>query len=660
MLVFQKFYFHIYSCTFRCRITRTFKNESGSLYTRTEIVRKPLVVETYVKVRETKDEAFIRQFATLDDNVKEEMKKEKRRIQEQLRRIKRNQEKERQQQQQLEQQAAIAAAKLAKKNARASSKKKPDLNLKCGACGAKGHMRTNKACPKFIGSEFDIMGPVNVAMTEKDEEELDREALQLEEDEELVKADDTKISISSKLLKHTDEMRRRTMQLKVPKKVLKAHQLGGLASTSASGKKRRAGATEHCDYLTKSNYRATKRRRTDPLVSLASFLESLHVELRQMNEAFLFLQPVNTKKVPDYLEKIKTPMDLQTIREFIQNKKYQSREDFLQDISLIVDNSATYNGDDDIVTKNAEKLRERVIEKFQEHDEMLIGYEKEINPLLDDNAQKGFTYAIKKILEDNIKTMQESWPFLKPVSRKNVKNYYELIKTPMTLEMMEKKVDRHQYHSRQEFLADFALIYTNSSTYNGEDSEYTAKAKRIFDVATECLAQYDGQLSVFEDKIREVQQRMVEQAEMESLGASIGEESQPGFSMTTPLPKGKRKRGRPRKVPLTSEFVANSDDDDDDDKPKSKRKTKKSAEAMASEAAELAFQESGEGNLADDLNFTSDEDDDADDADWEAVGDDDNAGEVDDGLTVTIENVDQQNVVIEEGQIVDIGNLTFS
>lgn len=53
-------------------------------------MRKPLVIETYVKVRETKDEAFIRQFATLDDNAKEEMKKEKRRLQEQLRRIKRN------------------------------------------------------------------------------------------------------------------------------------------------------------------------------------------------------------------------------------------------------------------------------------------------------------------------------------------------------------------------------------------------------------------------------------------------------------------------------------------------------------------------------------------------------------------------------------------
>lgn len=60
-----------------------------------ELVRKPAVIDTYVKIRTTKDETFIRQFATLDEHQKEEMKREKRRIQEQLRRIKRNQERER-------------------------------------------------------------------------------------------------------------------------------------------------------------------------------------------------------------------------------------------------------------------------------------------------------------------------------------------------------------------------------------------------------------------------------------------------------------------------------------------------------------------------------------------------------------------------------------
>jgi transcription initiation factor TFIID subunit 1 len=77
------------------KIYRTFHNAEGKEFTRVELVRKPAVIDTYMKIRTTKDEAFIRQFATLDEHQKEEMKREKRRIQEQLRRIKRNQERER-------------------------------------------------------------------------------------------------------------------------------------------------------------------------------------------------------------------------------------------------------------------------------------------------------------------------------------------------------------------------------------------------------------------------------------------------------------------------------------------------------------------------------------------------------------------------------------
>lgn len=37
-------------------------------------------------------------------------------------------------------------------------------------------------------------------------------------------------------------------------------------------------------------------------------------------------------------------MDLQTIRENLRQKKYQSREEFLADINQIVENSSVYNG----------------------------------------------------------------------------------------------------------------------------------------------------------------------------------------------------------------------------------------------------------------------------------------------------------------------------
>lgn len=53
------------------------------------------MIDAYLKIRTTRDEGFIRQYALMDEAQKEEMKREKRRIQEQLRRIKRNQERER-------------------------------------------------------------------------------------------------------------------------------------------------------------------------------------------------------------------------------------------------------------------------------------------------------------------------------------------------------------------------------------------------------------------------------------------------------------------------------------------------------------------------------------------------------------------------------------
>ena len=48
------------------RITRTFRNQQGREFTRTELVRRSMVIETYVKVRNTKDDTFIRQFASMD------------------------------------------------------------------------------------------------------------------------------------------------------------------------------------------------------------------------------------------------------------------------------------------------------------------------------------------------------------------------------------------------------------------------------------------------------------------------------------------------------------------------------------------------------------------------------------------------------------------
>lgn len=306
----------------KLRITRTFRNDDGGEFTRTEIVSKQNVIDAYIRIRETKDASFIRQFTILDDQAKEEMKKERRRIQEQLRRIKRNQAAA-----DLGltgAQARILNASPAKKRMKLTPLKLAKLikaqKLKCGACGQKGHMRTNRECPLYNGSvatttsntvpsaaaAVENFGPV--AMSEEQEEELEKSNLV---DEDLINIEGVKMKISKQLVKHTEEVKRRSLVLKFPK-------VAAAAAAAAAKKKRRIGglgstSTSQCDYLKKPT-KVANRRRADPVVTLSTILETILNEMREMPNVQLFLQPVNPKLVPDYYAIIRHPMDLQTIR----------------------------------------------------------------------------------------------------------------------------------------------------------------------------------------------------------------------------------------------------------------------------------------------------------------------------------------------------------
>jgi hypothetical protein len=89
------------------------------------------------------------------------------------------------------------------------------------------------------------------------------------------------------------------------------------------------------------------------VITFSSYLESVLNELRGLPEAEAFLFPVNHKAVSNYYEVIKRPMDLQTVREAVQQRKFHSREEFLQDINQMVENSAAFNGETSILTINS-------------------------------------------------------------------------------------------------------------------------------------------------------------------------------------------------------------------------------------------------------------------------------------------------------------------
>lgn len=59
--------------------------------------------------------------------------------------------------------------------------------------------------------------------------------------------------------------------------------------------------------------------------------------------SYLFLKPVTKKEAPDYLDVVKRPMDLSTIREKVRRLEYKNRGEFRRDVCQITYNAHLYN-----------------------------------------------------------------------------------------------------------------------------------------------------------------------------------------------------------------------------------------------------------------------------------------------------------------------------
>ncbi|SBS89083.1 bromodomain protein, putative, partial [Plasmodium malariae] len=91
------------------------------------------------------------------------------------------------------------------------------------------------------------------------------------------------------------------------------------------------------------------RRKNEVLTNLLN-------KLIAFDKKRIFLYPVNVQYVPDYLNIIKEPMDFTTMKQKIQNFKYNSFQQFENDFFLIINNCYTYNDRSTIYHKIAENV----------------------------------------------------------------------------------------------------------------------------------------------------------------------------------------------------------------------------------------------------------------------------------------------------------------
>ncbi|KAB8304770.1 hypothetical protein EYC80_004119 [Monilinia laxa] len=103
-------------------------------------------------------------------------------------------------------------------------------------------------------------------------------------------------------------------------------------------------------------------------------------------------------------------------------------------------------------------------------------------PAMDELARQprhGPNFSQLQRLLSALQTHHFAWPFLQPVNRDEVADYYDVILNPMDFQTMETKLEQDAYEKPEEFVADAMLIFNNCRKYNNDTTPYAKCATKV-------------------------------------------------------------------------------------------------------------------------------------------------------------------------------------
>ncbi|UMM11000.1 hypothetical protein L5515_000505 [Caenorhabditis briggsae] len=101
---------------------------------------------------------------------------------------------------------------------------------------------------------------------------------------------------------------------------------------------------------------------------------------------------------------------------------------------------------------------------------------------LDDTLDTRIVSILKKLTAD-----KNAWPFLKPVDKHEVPDYYAYIKHPIDFKTIQEKFRRKYYAHQHLFIADLTRMFQNCYSFNGIDTIYYKLAYKLNEVALKLL-----------------------------------------------------------------------------------------------------------------------------------------------------------------------------
>ncbi|RDD39168.1 Protein polybromo-1 [Trichoplax sp. H2] len=195
-----------------------------------------------------------------------------------------------------------------------------------------------------------------------------------------------------------------------------------------------------------------------------------------------------------YYEVVKNPLSLFKIQSRLRANYYDKLEKLYDDLDLTLQNTQLVNESSSKVYKDATKLRSILKGKYRTLSKL---GEMHQSPKKDNNSTSSITdpgesiaesdtndstkkMALKKLLKQLFKVIVTKKDksgrllcdiFWKLPSKKTYPSYYSVIKKPIDLTQIERRIKLCKYDSEEGLLDDFKLMFDNAKTFNEEGSQ---------------------------------------------------------------------------------------------------------------------------------------------------------------------------------------------
>jgi len=204
----------------------------------------------------------------------------------------------------------------------------------------------------------------------------------------------------------------------------------------------------------------------------------------------IFTQPVDLAALKPfkYLEIVRRPLDIATIKSAVEGGWYAMAECACADVLHVFDVCVLYNQEGSNICKEAERLKELSLSLIKE----ALPHFKAKTTL----AQ--VLHAVSLAL-----CTSEYAIFQEKVKREEYPQYYHLVREPMTLSLVAERARSGYYRNLPHYEADVQKIYTASVIYNGNGSEITKLGKKLVqDAQTKIKEAFPWHMSTFTKRTR--------------------------------------------------------------------------------------------------------------------------------------------------------------